>query len=103
MCLLDGDPVYIFDPLPGKTHDATAYDETPVADIVANSGGGIADKGYQGRDMVTPRKTPRGGELSKTDKESNTEISALRSPRSVHVRDLSVFNGLLIRSAHRSG
>jgi hypothetical protein len=80
VCLLDGEAVYISDPLDGKTHDATAYDETPVADIVRNSGGGIADKGYQGRDMVTPRKTPRGGELSKGDKESNAVISALRAP-----------------------
>lgn len=78
--LLDGEAVYISDPLDGKTHDATAYDQTPVADIVRSSGGGIADKGYQGRDMVTPRKTPRGGELSKGDKESNAVISALRAP-----------------------
>jgi hypothetical protein len=63
--LLDGEAVYISDPLDGKTHDATAYDQTPVAEIVRNSGGGIADKGYQGRDMVTPRKTPPGGDLSK--------------------------------------
>jgi hypothetical protein len=54
--LLDGEAVYISDPLPGKTHDATAFTETPVAEIVRNSGGGIGDKGYQGRGMVTPRK-----------------------------------------------
>jgi hypothetical protein len=78
--LLDGEAVYISDPLDGKTHDATAYDQTPVAEIVRNSGGGIADKGYQGRDMVTPRKTPPGGDLSKGDKENNAVISALRAP-----------------------
>jgi hypothetical protein len=80
VCLLDGEVVYISDPLEGRTHDATAYDETAVTDIVRNSGGGIADKGYQGHDMVTPRKKPRGGELSKGDKESNATISALRAP-----------------------
>jgi transposase len=80
VCLLDGEAVYISDPLPSKTHDATAFTETPVAEIVRNSGGGIADKGYQGCGMATPRKTPPGGELSKRDKENNAEVSALRAP-----------------------
>jgi hypothetical protein len=77
--LLDGDPIYISDPLPGKTHDKKAFDETPVAEIVRNSGGGIGDKGYQGTRLVTPRKKPKGGALSKRDKESNADISALRA------------------------
>jgi hypothetical protein len=78
--LLDGEPVYISDPLPGKTHDATAVTETPVAEIIRNSGGGIGDKGYQGHVDASPRKTPPGGELSKRDKENNAAISALRAP-----------------------
>jgi hypothetical protein len=78
--LLDGTPVSISDPLPGKTHDAAAFTETPVAQIVQNSGGAIADKGYQGHVEATPRKTPPGGSLSTRDKECNAEISALRAP-----------------------
>jgi transposase len=39
-----------------------------------------ADKGYQGCDVITPRKTPPGGELSKGDKANNTVISRLRVP-----------------------
>lgn len=78
--LLDGEPVYISDPLPGKTHDATAFTDTPVAEIIRNSGGGIGDKGYQGHVDASPRKTPPGGELSKRDKENNAAISALRAP-----------------------
>jgi hypothetical protein len=79
--LLDGDAVYVSEPLPGKTHDAAAFSDTSVAQIVRNSGGGIGDKGYQGcAGVVTPRKKPRGGELSKRDKECNAEISALRAP-----------------------
>lgn len=35
VCLLDGDGVYISDPLPGNTHDATAYATTPVATLSA--------------------------------------------------------------------
>nr|WP_233573896.1 transposase family protein [Amycolatopsis panacis] len=50
-----------------------------MAEVVRNSGGGIGDKGYQGTSLVTPRKKPKGGELSKRDKESNAEISALRA------------------------
>jgi DDE superfamily endonuclease len=80
LSLLDGTAIYVSDPLPGKTHDAAAFTETPVAEIVQNSGGAIADKGYQGHVEATPRKTPPRGELSKRDKESNAEISALRAP-----------------------
>jgi hypothetical protein len=78
--LLAGNPVYISDPLAGSVHDATAYEETAVKRIVESSGGGIADKGYQGTGLITPRKKPKGGELSKKDKECNAEISALRAP-----------------------
>lgn len=80
LCLLDGAAVYISDPLPGCTHDAKAFTTTPVAEIIRHSGGGIGDKGYQGCDIVTPRKTPRGGELSTGDKADNAVISALRAP-----------------------
>jgi DDE superfamily endonuclease len=80
ICLLDGNPIYISDPLPGKTHDAAAFRQAPVAEIVRNSGGGIGDKGYQGCGIVTPRKTPPGGELSKGDKKDNAVISGLRAP-----------------------
>jgi transposase len=78
--LLDGDPVFISDPLPGRTHDAAAINMTPVTEIVRHSGGGIADKGYQGCGLATPRKAPPNGELGKRDKECNAEISALRAP-----------------------
>src|SRR5215207_3097634 len=80
VCLLNGDAVYISDPLSGRVHDATAFATTPVAEIVRNSGGGIADKGYQGRGMVTPRKKPPGGALSIGDKKNNSVISGLRAP-----------------------
>ena len=72
--LLEGEPVYISDPLPGKTHDVTAFTETPVAEIVEKSGGAIADKGYQGHIAAIPRKKPRGGKLSVMDQQCNAEI-----------------------------
>ena len=72
--------IYVSDPLPGKTHDAKAFTETPVADIIAHSGGAIGDKGYRGHVIPLPLKKPRGGQLSKSDIKCNAEISALRAP-----------------------
>jgi hypothetical protein len=80
LSLLDGTPVYISDPLPGKTHDAKAFTHTPIEEIVKHSGGAIADKGYQGHVAAVPKKTPPGGKLSTNDKKCNAEISALRAP-----------------------
>jgi hypothetical protein len=80
VCLLDGEPVCIYDALPGCAHDAKAFATTSVAEIIRNSGGGIGDKNCRGCGLVTPRKTPPGGELSKGDKESNAVISGLREP-----------------------
>lgn len=80
VCLLDGRPVYVSDPLPGRTHDAKAIASTPVSEIVKSSGGGIADRGYQGcDDLATPRKKPQGGKLSTGDKAYNSEVSSLRA------------------------
>jgi hypothetical protein len=80
ICVLNGNPVYISEPLPGKSHDVAAFRETPVAEIVKNSGGGIGDKGYQGSGMVTPVKKPKGGELTDSDKGYNAQVSSLRAP-----------------------
>jgi hypothetical protein len=80
LCLLNGDAIYVSDPLPGSTHDAKSFTITPIAEIVEKFGGGTGDKGYQGCDLITPRKTPPGGELSKTDKANNAVISKLRTP-----------------------
>lgn len=78
--LLNGNAIYISDPLPGKTHDAAAFTGTPVAEIIRNSGGGIADKGYQGCGMVTPRKKQPHGKLLPWEEEFNADVSSLRAP-----------------------
>jgi DDE superfamily endonuclease len=78
--LLNGTAVWISGPLPGKTHDAKAIKETRAADIVKESGGGFGDKGYQGSSLVTPKKKPKGGELTLSDKEYNSQISSFRAP-----------------------
>jgi hypothetical protein len=80
IALLDGSAVWISGPLPGKTHDAKAFKETGAADIVKESGGGFGDKGYQGSGLVTPKKKPKGGELTMSDKEYNSQIASFRAP-----------------------
>ena len=55
---LHRDVLYVSDPVPGSVHDAVAIIETPVASILARSGGVIADKGCQSRGYATPRKKP---------------------------------------------
>jgi hypothetical protein len=80
ICLLDGTPVYISEPLPGKTHDMAAFRETSAEEIVGSSSGGIGDKGYQGSGMITPKKKPKGGSLTESDKEYNAQVSSLRAP-----------------------
>ena len=77
---LNGEVLFISDPVPGSVHDAVAIKQTPVSFILEHSGGVIGDKGYQGCGYVTPRKKPRGGELSVGDKRENANISRLRAP-----------------------
>jgi DDE superfamily endonuclease len=78
--LLDGTAVWVSGPLPGKTHDARAFKESGAADILKVAGGGFGDKGYQGSGLVTPKKKPKGGELTMSDKEYNSQISSFRAP-----------------------
>jgi hypothetical protein len=78
--LLDGTPIWISDPLPGKTHDKKAFDNTATTDIIKNALAGIGDKGYQGADLFTPTKKPRGRQLGKGEKVANAALSALRAP-----------------------
>ena len=78
--LLDGTAVFISDPLPGKTHDSKAYEDSGIAKIAGNSGGGFGDKGYQGSGLVTPKKKPKGGKLLGWQKEFNAQVSFYRAP-----------------------
>jgi DDE superfamily endonuclease len=69
-----------FLPVAGKTHDARAFKETGAADILKGAGGGFGDKGYPGTGPVTPKKKPKGGGLTLSDKEYNSQISSFRAP-----------------------
>ena len=78
--LLDGTPIWISDPLPGNTHDKAAFDNTATTDIIKKAEAGIGDKGYQGAELFTPTKKPRGRKLSKGERTANAALSALRAP-----------------------
>jgi len=59
-------------------HDRKAFAECGWEEILTDTPT-IADLAYQGTSATTPRRKPRGGELSEGDKANNTTISALRS------------------------
>lgn len=71
---LSGRLAYMSDPLPGKTHDATAVRATTLTDRL-DTGGVVADKGYAGTGATTPVKKPPSGELLDWQKEFNTAIN----------------------------
>jgi DDE superfamily endonuclease len=49
------------------------------ADRAGLSCGGFGDKGCQGTGLVTPKKKPKGGELTSSGKEYNSQISSFRA------------------------
>lgn len=65
------------DPLPGKTHDAKAIDDTGLSEIL-HYDNSIGDKGFIGKGPTTPFRTPAGGELLDWPKEFNTAITRIR-------------------------
>jgi hypothetical protein len=65
-------------PLPGSVHDRKAFAECGWEDLLVDTPT-IADPAYQGTSAITPRRKPRGGELSVGDKENNKAISSIRS------------------------
>ena len=68
----------VSDPLPGSTHDRTAFTACGWERLLATTPV-IADPGYQGTQAITPRTKPHGGELSTSDKANNKTISSIRS------------------------
>ncbi|MGH3706031.1 MAG: transposase family protein, partial [Agromyces sp.] len=77
VCDTDGELIHVSDPLPGKTHDAKAFDDTGLADILRPDNT-VGDKGYIGKGPTTPFRKPAGGELLDWQKEFNTAINKLR-------------------------
>lgn len=74
---LAGRLVHMADPLPGVTHDAKALDESGIPEKL-DLETAVADKGYQGKGAITPKKKPRGGELADADKKYNAQVNRIR-------------------------
>jgi hypothetical protein len=74
----DGNLLAVSEPCHGSIHDRAAWTETGWEDLLADHDI-LGDLGYLGTAVITPRRKPRGGELSVNDKACNQEISTLRS------------------------
>jgi hypothetical protein len=77
VCDTDGELRHVSDPLPGKTHDAKALDDTGLSDLLG-PGNSIGDKGFIGKGPTTPFRKPAEGELLDWQKEFNTAINKIR-------------------------
>ena len=64
--------------MPGSTHDRTVFAEVGWEHALRDCTV-IADLGYQGTFVITPRKKPKNGQLSLGDKKNNSMISSIRS------------------------
>lgn len=74
---LTGELLHVSDPMPGRTHDAKAVRDTGTLDLL-DPDNTIADKGYLGTGVLTPYRTPPGGQLLPWQKEFNKTINQLR-------------------------
>ena len=65
----------------GRDHDFKLFKRCQLA--LAEEGEWLADRGYQGIQKMhkksrTPKKKPRGGELSQSDRQANKELASQR-------------------------
>jgi len=78
VCTLDGELVWISDPIEGAHHDVFCLDESGVL-ATLDPGDWTGDKGYVGRDMVTPIKKTGEGELLDWQLTFNGAINGIRA------------------------
>jgi DDE superfamily endonuclease/Helix-turn-helix of DDE superfamily endonuclease len=78
VCTLDGELVWVSDPIDGARHDVFCLDESGVLDTL-DPRDWTGDKGYVGRDMITPFKKTRGQPLLDWQKAFNGAINKTRA------------------------
>ena len=76
-CTLNGQLMWISDPIDGRRHDSYCLGESGVL-LTLKPANWIGDKGYVGNDMLTPIKKPEFRELLDWEKEFNTQINRVR-------------------------
>ncbi|RRD46916.1 transposase family protein [Arachnia propionica] len=89
---------WISSPLPGSTYDVTALD---THDILTHLDPTkiIADKGYIGRGLTTPVRTPPRGHLTSDDEEYNRNINHIRWPVEQAIAHLKTWR--ILSTIHR--
>lgn len=94
VCDLFGRLLFISAPLPGSVHDAKAFTQAGLTDLM-NKQNAIGDKGYLGCGITTPFRKPQDGELTDWQKEFNTSINKIR-----YVIERAIANFKTWRSMH---
>ena len=89
---------------PGAIHDFKLYKKSRVE--LAEEILELGDKGYEGleklhRNSRTPKKKPKGGELTKEEKACNREIGRVRIAIEHILRNLKIFRILAERYRNR--
>ena len=78
----DGELMEVSDTVPGAQHDKKLYDESGVGDDLDEDEAMMGDSGFQGIQhehlAILPYKKPKGGKLTKEQKEHNRRVSRLR-------------------------
>jgi len=78
VCTLDGELVWISDPIDGAHHDVFCLDESGALHLL-DPRDWTGDKGYVGRDIVTPIKKIPNVELLDWQKTFNKDINSIRA------------------------
>ncbi|MGH3525009.1 MAG: transposase family protein [Mycobacterium sp.] len=76
-CTLSGRLAWISDPINGNRHDSYCLSESGALRTL-DPANWIGDKGYNGKDMITPIKKPVHRGLLDWEKEFNTQINKIR-------------------------
>lgn len=77
VCTLDGQLVWISDSIVGRRHDTYCLKESGVL-LTLSPENWMGDKGYEGNNMLTPIKKPKGRKLLDWEKEFNTQVNKIR-------------------------
>lgn len=76
-CTLEGQLAWVSDPINGARHDSHCLTESGVLDG-HDPRNWVGDKGYIGKDMITPFRKPVDRELLDWEKEFNTGVNKIR-------------------------
>jgi hypothetical protein len=76
-CTLNGSLAWISDPIDGSRHDTYCLGESEVL-LSHDPGNWVGDKGYVGKEMITPIKKPKHRNLLDWEKKFNTQVNKIR-------------------------